>query len=323
VTEHSAPVATITKPAGPTILIVATRSEEIDRAAAILEKAGFLVASADNAASALEWIYAQPPQCLLIEHEGPLIMRNPLLAELKSDNVYGHLPAVLMLSREDLGKGVDWIENPADDYLIRPFTDGELTTRINLCIARAHRDVNANPLSGLPGNIPIMREAERRIAAGQPFAMGYLDIDNFKPFNDKYGFSRGDEVLRMTTRLLVNAIRMIDSNETYVGHIGGDDFVFMTPPALVTKTCKQIVADFDAIVPSFYDEEDRRSGFIQSVDRKGAVQTFPLMTVSIGVVDTSSVRVTHVADLSARAAEVKHFTKQLSGSNFIIDRRKT
>jgi len=313
----------VTEPAEPSVLIVATKSEEIEKAAAILEKAGFRVASASNAGSALEQVYADPPQCLLIEQDGSLTARNELLGELKSDNVYGHLPAVLILSREDFGKGVDWAANPADDYLIRPFTDEELTTRVNLCIARAHRDVHANPLSGLPGNIPIMREAERRIAAGQSFAMGYLDIDNFKPFNDKYGFSRGDEVLRMTTRLLVNAIKMLESNETYVGHIGGDDFVFMIPSAHVNKACKRIIADFDAIVPSFYDDEDRRSGFIQAVDRRGAIQTFPLMTVSIAVVDTGSVLVTHVASLSARAAEVKHFTKQLSGSNFIVDRRKT
>jgi GGDEF domain-containing protein len=307
----------------PSVLIVSTRNGGLGQTVAVLERAGFRVTAAGTAAAALEHIYAEPPQCLLIEHEdGAAAERDPLLAELKSDNVYGHLPAVLILPREDLDRGIDWTENPADDYVAAPFTDAELVARVSLCMARAQRDVHANPLSGLPGNTPIMREAERRIAAARPFAMGYLDIDNFKPFNDKYGFSRGDEVLRMTTRLLVNAIRMIESSDTYVGHIGGDDFVFMAPPAHVAKACKRIIADFDAIVPSFYDEEDRRSGFIQSTDRKGAVQMFPLMTVSIAVVDTGAAPVTHVADLSARAAEVKHFTKNLAGSNFVIDRRR-
>jgi len=313
----------VTDASKPSILIVAGRaSDNLHPAESILERAGFRVTTAYTAVAAIEQIYAAPPDCLLIEHAaGPLTARNGLLAELKSDNVYGHLPAILVLPGEDLEKGINWKDNPADDYLTIPFTETELTARVSLCIARAQRDMDANPLSGLPGNIPIIREAERRIAAGTPFAMGYLDIDNFKPFNDKYGFSRGDEVLRMTTRLLVNAIRTTESNDTYVGHIGGDDFVFMVPSAVVAKACKRIVADFDAIVPSFYDEEDRRSGIIQSSDRKGVVQTFPLMTVSVAVVDTGAARISHVADLSTRAAEVKHFTKALPGSNFVIDRR--
>lgn len=307
----------------PSVLIVADRGSEILRPAeTILERAGFRVMTADTAAAAIEQIYAAPPDCLIIERRaGPSAAHNGLLAELKSDNVYGHLPAILALPREDLEKGVDWKENPADDYLTIPFTETELTARLSLCITRAQRDMDANPLSGLPGNIPLMREAERRIAAGTPFAMGYLDIDNFKPFNDKYGFSRGDEVLRMTTRLIVNAIRSTESNDTYVGHIGGDDFVFMVPCSVVAKACKRLIADFDAIIPSFYDEEDRRSGIIQSADRKGVVQAFPLMTVSVAVVDTGAASITHVAGLSTRAAEVKHFTKSLPGSNFVIDRR--
>jgi GGDEF domain-containing protein len=306
----------------PTVLIVAANNSEINHVAEVLERYGFRTRIAYGVSAAMEQIYAAPPQCLLIAHIGNAFAVEPLLVELKSDNVYGHLPAILLLPKEAVEFGVDWSVNPADDFLSDPFSDEELVARVRLSIARSQRDVHANPLTGLPGNIPIMKEAERRIAAGKPFAMGYLDIDNFKPFNDKYGFSRGDEVLRMTTRILVNAIRTLESQETYVGHIGGDDFIFIVSPDDVGLACKRIIADFDSIVPSFYDDEDRRSGFIQSTDRKGLVQMFPLMTVSIAVVDTGVAPITHLALLSARAAEVKHFTKALTGSNFIIDRRK-
>ncbi len=306
----------------PRVLLVAADADLAASTTASLEQRGFLAAAIQETAAALEAVYANPPDCILVQHEGPVSDKNPLLAELKADNVYGHLPIVLIVTDEGLRAGVDWDVNEADDFLVHPFSGEEVAARVRLCIERAQRDVNANPLTGLPGNLTIMREADHRIAAGQPFAMAYLDIDNFKPFNDKYGFSRGDEVLRMTARILLNAIHSLDTTDTYIGHIGGDDFIFMVPPTHVARVCKRIAQDFDTIVPDFYDEDDRAAGTIESIDRRGEVQTFPLMTISLAVIDTSAVTVSHMADLSSRAAEVKHFTKHLQGSNFIIDRRK-
>ncbi len=328
-----------TKPASSglpsTVLIVMDDRAKCTCLRTLLDEHGFRVATTHSREGAYDAIYTDPPQVVLLDWAMLGSERPSLLAELKADNIYGHLPVILMAPEEVLRAGVDWALSPADDYVITqratPSTIGDsrallaevdLVSRIRLCLARAHRDINANPLTGLPGNITIMREAERRIADGIAFAMGYLDVDNFKPFNDAYGFSRGDEVLRMTARILVNAVRAIDNPDTHVGHIGGDDFVFLIPPQYTVRTCKRIIQDFDCIVPNFYDEEDRQVGAIKSVDRKGNVQTFPLMTVSVAVVDTSTFDIAHLADLSARAAEVKHFTKQLTGSNYIIDRRK-
>jgi len=304
------------------VLAVSPHGKELAEMSATLENAGYRVATVTSAKSMIEAVYADPPHCLIVESDGADAASNALIKELKSDNVYGHLPVILVISADELAQGIEWQEHPADDYLVRPFSDVDLLARVSLCLARACREIDANPLTGLPGNLTIMREAERRIADGSPFAMAYLDIDHFKPFNDKYGFSRGDEVLRMTARILVNAIRSLESDDTHLGHVGGDDFVFITPPDLVGPVCQVIMRDFDRIVPSFYDEEDRSAGSIQTVDRRGNAQTFPLLTVSIAAVDTQTSHIPHVADLSARAAEVKHYAKQHAGSNFIVDRRK-
>lgn len=286
-----------------------------------LEAAGMHSSFAASAAEMMEKLYTHPPHCLVL----PLRMRGPqganLLDELKADNLYGHVPVIVTLGPEELLSGIDWRRVVADDYLVVPFTPEELLSRIRLCLARAQRDLHANPLTGLPGNITIIQEAEQRMADGQPFTMAYLDIDHFKAFNDKYGFSRGDEVLRMTARILLNAVRGLNDPYSYVGHVGGDDFIFLLSPEYVERACQDVLRNFELIVPNFYDEDDRIRGEIQSVDRQGNAQTFPLMTCSIAVVDTGSTAVLHIGEISARAAQVKKYAKTLQGSNFVIDRR--
>lgn len=292
-----------------------------EAAIAALEAAGMRPVAAGGAAEVLDTLYSQPPHCLVL----PLGMAGPhgarLIDELKSDNLYGHLPVIVTLEQADIDAGVDWRRVPADDYLVAPFTDSELISRVRLCLARAQRDLHANPLTGLPGNVTIMQEAEQRLADGQSFAMAYLDIDHFKAFNDKYGFSRGDEVLRMTARVLLNAVRALRDPMAYVGHVGGDDFVFMVSNERAVQACQDVLRHFDLIVPNFYDEEDRINGMIHSVDRQGNPQSYPLMSCSIAVIDTAKSELRHVGEMIARAAEVKKFAKELPGSNFVVDRR--
>ncbi|MBN2308086.1 MAG: diguanylate cyclase [Candidatus Hydrogenedentes bacterium] len=288
----------------------------------ILSEAGYEVRTAETGQEALDIFYAEPPRCLVLKHGMPVREGLSLLKEIKSDNVYGHLPAVEVVSRAELEAGIDWDGVPADDYVVEPLDATELLSRIRICWARAQRDVNANPLTGLPGNLTITREAEQRLAANQAFAFAYLDLDAFKAYNDKYGFSRGDEVLRMTARVVVNAIRALGNDNTYVGHIGGDDFVFITPCELAAQACESITRSFDLVVTNFYDEDDRARGCIESVDRKGNPTTFPLMACSIGVVDTRASAISHIAELFSRVTEVKSVAKGLPGSNFALDRRK-
>ena len=149
-----------------------------------------------------------------------------------------------------------------------------------------------------------------------------VDIDNFKPFNDKYGFSRGDEVLRMSARLITSTIRNLNSPECYVGHIGGDDFVFIIPPHFTDQICQEIIKNFDLIIPTFYDEEDRIRGFIQSVDRQGKKQSFPLMTFSIAVVTNEKRKIKHYGEVSDIASKLKKHAKGMEGSNYVVDKRK-
>ncbi|GMU91553.1 MAG: hypothetical protein AMXMBFR4_06110 [Candidatus Hydrogenedentota bacterium] len=309
-------------PSTPVVIVADTRKDRLASIEIELTAADYRIVRCDSAKMTLDQFYAQPPHCVILRHGMTAPNGQSLLDSLKSDNVFGYVPVVLLVTAEELDAGIDWTAVPADDYVTEPFRAEELTSRIEICRARSMRDVNANPLTGLPGNLTIAREAERRLRCNEPFAFAYLDIDGFKAFNDKYGFARGDEVIRMTGRLLVSIIRAIDRSSTYIGHIGGDDFVFMTPPEVITEACERVLSAFDRISGDFYDESDRAQGHIQSIDRQGNTREFPLMTCSIGAVETLTRSFPHIAELFGRASEVKAHAKRTAGSHFVVDRRK-
>lgn len=261
------------------------------------------------------------PNCLIV----PLSLLGGVpgmqsLRAVDGDARYGRLSIIATLTPDEWPAAA-WTTLHADEILLTTATDEELLARVQRCLARERRDQNLNPVTGLPGNAAILREAEARLQHGEPFAMAYLDLDHFKPFNDKYGFPRGDEVLRMTARLVVNAVHGIQAEPAFVAHTGADDFMFMAPSGRIGPACDELTRNFDLLIPDYYDEEDRIRGAIHAIDRQGDSTTYPLMTCSIAVVDTGAHTVKYVADISTRAAQVKDFTKTLRGSVTCFDRR--
>lgn len=305
----------------PLILVIDSDEHTNFDAVALLEGAGYSASLAAGTGLIQAMIQDTPPQCIIVPYEIAGARPGTTLAEdLKNDTIYGHLPMLMTLERGALSS-VDWGRLKVDEFLLAPYSPEELLARVQICLVRAQRDLNANPLTGLPGNIAIIREAEARLARGDAFAVAYLDLDHFKPFNDKYGFLRGDEVLRMTARVVVNAARATRSELSFVGHVGGDDFVLIAPSSFIEGACQEILRNFDLLIPNFYDEEDRIRGAIHSIDRQGNTSTFSMMTCSIAVIDTAVHAVKHVADISARAAQVKKYAKSIRGSTTCFDRR--
>jgi diguanylate cyclase (GGDEF)-like protein len=188
-------------------------------------------------------------------------------------------------------------------------------------MVRSERSVEINPLTRLPGNISINRQIEERMARGEGFAIAYADLDSFKPFNDKYGFGRGDEVIKIAARLILCSVMNWQPRGSFVGHIGGDDFVFVMSDNLIEDACKSVIQAFDQIIPSLYDPEDRARGGIESKDRQGTVRFFPFIGISIGVTGTCYRRFAHFGALIEAASEMKHFAKKNSGSSYSMDKR--
>jgi diguanylate cyclase (GGDEF)-like protein len=180
---------------------------------------------------------------------------------------------------------------------------------------------NLSPLTGLPGNIRIQEEIERMVRDGHSFAVLYCDLDNFKAYNDQKGFVRGDRLIQATARIIQDAVAEFAGAEGFVGHVGGDDFVAITPPDVAEEAAKRIVERFDAQIHEFYGPEDLERGFVEVEDRKGILQRLPLVGVSIGIATTTTRRFAHYGEAVAVATEMKQFAKRESGSSYAIDRR--
>ncbi len=277
----------------------------------------------ERGAGAIELIFNNPPDLLIVDSKLPDLGGRELIRIFKSENVYRQVPVIICLDKDDLVPDLSLTELEVDDFIMKPLDRDIIRIRLELVLTRAAWELDASPLTKLPGNTSIIHKIQDMMDRKQDFALAYADLDNFKSYNDKYGFSRGDEILMMTARIVVNTIRAFAGIDSFVGHIGGDDFVFMVPPDHAENACRIFIRNFDSIVPNFYDQEDRERGFIRSTDRQGKTFDFPLMTVSIAVVFNIDGELTHYGQASEIAINLKKIAKQKAGSNYVLDRRKS
>jgi diguanylate cyclase (GGDEF)-like protein len=279
------------------------------------------VAEANDGEEGIEAVKREKPDLVLLDGvlrgmSGFEVCR--ILRESDSNNL---MPIIMITSsdrQEDILLG---LELGADDYITKPFNNRELINRIKNLLRRIDRNRNANPLTGLPGNIEIQREIVSRISKGDKFAVGYVDLDNFKAYNDAYSFSRGDRVIVLTADILRDQLRLWGNADDFTGHIGGDDFLFVTTPDKVSKICEEIIALFDEKIRDFYNEEDLKALCVKTTNRRGEVEVFPLMSISIAVATNQIRNLDNYLIISDIAAELKKKLKRMAGSNYCIDRR--
>ena len=178
-----------------------------------------------------------------------------------------------------------------------------------------------SPLTGLPGNVQIHAELKKRILRQEPFCVLYVDLDNFKAYNDVYGFLKGDEIIEFTAETIVKMVHSDELENTFVGHIGGDDFVAIVPGTNCEKLCQNIISYFDKNVERYFTEADIEKGYIEVANRKGIIEQFPLTSVSIGVVVSDVGRFHNILEIGEIGAQVKHAAKSVMGSSYAVDRR--
>lgn len=181
--------------------------------------------------------------------------------------------------------------------------------------------LDASPLTRLPGNRAIEQVLSDKMARNERFALCYVDLDDFKAYNDRYGYARGSELIKLTGEIIYRAKDLHAESDDFVGHIGGDDFVVIVASEHAQSVCESIIAEFDRVIPSYYDEADRKQGYIEGTDRYGTVRQFPIMTISIAVVSDSQREFHSPMEIARVATEIKDYVKLLPGSNYLIDRR--
>lgn len=260
--------------------------------------------------------YSDPPDLLLIDFVSERQCAAQVVAALRRDSFFSVIPIIGLMAAGD-SETFDWEACPMEDFLCLPINFNELFCRISLSLARIKRVFDNNPLTRLPGNTSIQRAI--LAAMGQPLAVCYVDINHFKPFNDAFGFSHGDEVIRMLARIIFNAVH--DSGGGFCGHIGGDDFVSIVAVEHAESVCQTIIGHFDHIVRDLFDEKTKSQGYYIGTNRKGEEEMIGLLSVSIGVVPMNSPSITHSAKVAEVAAELKRLAKQSPGSSYAIDRR--
>ncbi|HEX5672037.1 MAG TPA: response regulator [Acidimicrobiia bacterium] len=286
-----------------------------------LELEGYEVDTAEDGREAVDKAMAEPPQLILLDIMMPRMDGLTALRRIRSHGATGNTSVILLTARglpEDRVRG---LELGADDYITKPFDIGELVARVKAVLRRTQAARDLSPLTGLPGNFRIGQEIEQHISSGRYFALIHCDLDNFKAFNDHYGFMRGDEVIRFCARCMTTATEETGEPEAFVGHIGGDDFVALMSADRAEEFCKRVIERFDDGILDYYDTADALRGYIEVIDRRGERYAFPVVSISLGVVTNLTRPISSQWEASAIAVEMKEFAKKRAGSSFEIDRR--
>ena len=213
--------------------------------------------------------------------------------------------------------------NESVEYFIKkPVDEGYLYYTVKNLNRLLTTNRRISPLTGLPGNVQIHSELKKRLSKEEEFSVLYLDLDNFKAYNDVYGFLKGDKIIQFTASIIEDEVHM-NGESGFVGHVGGDDFIAIVPYTEVENLCQRIIARFDKHIKSFFTEEDAQNGYIEIANRKGIIEKFPLTSISIAVVVADKNRFSNILEIGDVAAQVKHAVKTVMGSSYTIDRRKS
>ena len=282
---------------------------------------GFEVLVAHDGEEALDVIAQRMPDLALLDVMMPKLNGVELCRRLRSEPLTASLPVIMLTAKNLSVDKVVGLTAGADDYIIKPFDTLELVARVRSTLRRNAEMRAVSPLTGLPGNQRINEEIALRAMGESPIAVCHVDLDNFKAFNDCYGWIRGDDVISLLATALKAAGNEVEDPPPFIGHVGGDDFVVICTPDQVEQLTDRVLKLFDDGVVSLHDPEDVANGYLAVVDRRGREQRYPLTSVSIGVALTGRRSYRDHREIVAVATEMKAVAKGVPGSAVAIDRR--
>ena len=245
-----------------------------------------------------------------------------LCKQIRRDEDNTITPVIVVSSNGDKEHRMKILRESIEYYIKKPVDEEYLYFTVKNLNRLLSNNRRVSPLTGLPGNVQIHAELKKRIANKEPFSVLYLDLDNFKAYNDVYGFVKGDQIIEFTAETILKGVHNDLTEEAFVGHIGGDDFVAILPSTNCERICQTILAMFDSNVKKFFTQRDLEKGYIEVENRKGIIEQFPLTSLSIGVVVVDPGRFNNILEIGEVGAQVKHAAKSVMGSSYAVDRRR-
>ena len=288
-----------------------------------LTEEGYECIQAADGEEGLRAIQTKSPDIVLGDYKMPKMNGPEVCRRVKEDVLLRHLPIIMVTGKKEISDKIQGIDAGADDYIVKPFEPKELLAHIRMVLRRTKIDQESNPLTHLPANTPILNELSLRIGRKNPFAVCYCDVNNFKAYNDKYGFENGDNVIRELARILIRVGQETGRPDDFIGHVGGDDFVVVTTPENAENISIKAIEYFDKAAIGFYDETDRKNGYMVAQDRQGIVRKIPVMGLAIGIVDNQTRKIENPLQVGEIGAELKHFAKKFDKSYYAKDQRKS
>lgn len=262
------------------------------------------------------------PSLIIINEDGIDREIIELCNQIRQDEDNSITPIVVLGKIKDKDHRISILKLSVEYYIVKPVDNDYLYYTIKNLVRLMYMNRRVSPLTGLPGNVQIQTEMKKRLSKKEEFAVFYLDLDNFKSYNDLYGFTKGDEIIKFTARTISRNIHASDVEDSFIGHIGGDDFVAITSQTDYEQICKDIIKEFDEKVLEYFSKEDVERGYLEVANRRGIIEQFPLTSISIGVVVAEKGKFNNVLEIGEVSAQVKHVAKSTVGSTYAIDRRK-
>lgn len=304
------------------LVLVADDDEDIVRFVEVnLRLEGFDVVTAGDGEQALQGAYDLMPDLMLLDVMMPKVDGFEVCQRLRADPRTKNMSVIMLTAKSLSADKVVGLTAGADDYMIKPFDPVELVARVKSALRRSREMRAINPLTQLPGNVQIQEEVAERVAGGAPFALMYIDLNDFKAYNDFYGFARGDEVIKLLAKCAGGAVQEAAGSEAFLGHIGGDDFVAIVDPEKAESAAQKVIDCWDRSIPALYDDGDAKRGYIEVMDRRKEMHRFSLTSVSVGIATNSQRPIRSHWEASEIATEMKTFAKSQGRSAYAIDRR--
>lgn len=287
-----------------------------------LEREGYQVFTAENGKVALDKAREVQPHLVLLDVMMPVMDGYEVCRKMREDFKMNQIPIIMLSAKGDDRARVVGLEGGANDYLVKPYSNDELLLRVKNVLEWNIKQKEANPLTGLPGNTAIERELKTRINRKEDYAFLYIDIDNFKAFNDYFGYQKGDEIISHLSGVLTRAVEKLGVKEDFIGHIGGDDFVLITDPSRGQFMAKYIIDEFDKGSLFLLSAEDVKRGYFEVRNRQGEIARITLMSITIALVMSKDNNIQHFAEINDIASELKKYGKRIKGSVVIKERRQ-